>query len=166
MTKKINYYNETDYRSLLPDLWSEIIPGLFMGGIAEACNIEEDVRLTKEHFDTVVTLHAWSQPVDWYVREIRQTFHDGDTGEINTDDLKFLVDAIEVDLSKGKKVFVRCLSGINRSGLVVALVLIRLGYPASYAISLIREKRSQWALCNEYFEQWIYENEKVDWWIK
>ena len=52
-------------------------------------------------------------------------------------------------------VLVRCHSGYNRSGLLVAQTLIELGQDATTAIALIRHKRSPWALNNPIFEQYL-----------
>ena len=52
--------------------------------------------------------------------------------------------------------------GWNRSGLVLALVLLLDGYSADEAIELIREKRSPYALSNSSFVRFIkdvYETE-------
>ncbi|MEZ0091777.1 hypothetical protein [Streptacidiphilus sp. EB129] len=46
----------------------------------------------------------------------------------------------------------RCASGYNRSGLVVAQTLIELGQDPATAIALIRQRRSPWALNNQTFE--------------
>jgi hypothetical protein len=52
---------------------------------------------------------------------------------------------------------------LNRSGLVIALVLISAGYSAIDAIELIREKRSQWVLHNPEFERWLLELDGTAW---
>ncbi|MFI6610141.1 hypothetical protein [Streptomyces sp. NPDC050507] len=49
----------------------------------------------------------------------------------------------------------RCRSGYNRSGLVVAQTLIELGQNSTTAIALIRQKRSPWGLNNQTFEQYL-----------
>ncbi|WP_406447229.1 protein phosphatase [Streptomyces sp. NBC_00876] len=54
-----------------------------------------------------------------------------------------------------RTVLVRCHSGYNRSGLVVAQTLIELGQDATSAIALIRQRRSPWALNNQTFEQYL-----------
>jgi protein-tyrosine phosphatase len=59
------------------------------------------------------------------------------------------------DWKRGKKVLIRCQAGWNRSGLIMALVLMREGYTADEAINLIRQKRSPHALCNKGFENWL-----------
>ncbi|WP_345694945.1 protein phosphatase [Kitasatospora terrestris] len=55
----------------------------------------------------------------------------------------------------GHTVLVRCHSGYNRSGLVVAQALIELGQDTATAIDLIRQRRSPWALNNQTFEQYL-----------
>jgi protein-tyrosine phosphatase len=52
-------------------------------------------------------------------------------------------------------VLVRGQAGINRSGLVTALVLMLDGYGARDALGLIRERRSPFALCNDAFVDWL-----------
>lgn len=41
--------------------------------------------------------------------------------------------------------------GYNRSGLLAAFILLRLGVKADDAIDLIRQRRSPFALCNAHF---------------
>jgi hypothetical protein len=63
-------------------LWSEILPGLWLGGtddddtIEDAANINTPRNITKDNFDTVVTLYAFANPVDWFVQELRYGFYD------------------------------------------------------------------------------------------
>ncbi|MFD4032735.1 hypothetical protein ACFWVP_20040 [Streptomyces sp. NPDC058637] len=54
-----------------------------------------------------------------------------------------------------RNILVRCHSGYNRSGLVVAQTLIELGQDPTTAIALIRQRRSPWALHNQTFEQYL-----------
>jgi protein-tyrosine phosphatase len=58
-------------------------------------------------------------------------------------------------MDEGRKVLVRCYSGYNRSGLVVAQTLVRRGGSADEAIRLIRTRRSPWALHNELFVDYL-----------
>ncbi|WP_431728629.1 protein-tyrosine phosphatase family protein [Verrucosispora sp. TAA-831] len=51
----------------------------------------------------------------------------------------------------GRRTLIRCQAGYNRSGLVAALTLIRLGHTAGEAIALIQAKRSPYALFNGHF---------------
>ena len=50
---------------------------------------------------------------------------------------------------------VRCQAGLNRSGLVTALVLIKDGFTPYQAIDLIRQRRTDIALFNENFANWL-----------
>ena len=145
-------------------LWSEILPGLYMGGTADT-----DVRgqkhvsgpISPEHFNTVVTLYAWANPVDWYVKELRLGFYDHESVDVNSNDLHQVVEAAHEDWKAGRKVLIRCQAGLNRSGLVTALVLARDGMPIKEAIALLRAKRSPAALCNPDFEDWLIANHDV-----
>ncbi|GLV87965.1 hypothetical protein Slala03_76540 [Streptomyces lavendulae subsp. lavendulae] len=55
----------------------------------------------------------------------------------------------------GRTVLVRCHSGYNRSGLVVAQALIELGWETTAAIGTIRKKRSPMAPNNRIFEEYL-----------
>ncbi|WP_350326129.1 protein-tyrosine phosphatase family protein [Streptomyces katrae] len=55
----------------------------------------------------------------------------------------------------GRTVLVRCHSGYNRSGLVVAQALIELGWETTTAVETIRKKRSPMALNNRIFEEYL-----------
>jgi protein-tyrosine phosphatase len=79
-------------------------------------------------------------------------------------DLFFMVREAHADWKSGKKVLVRCQAGINRSGLVTALVLIRDGHSPEEAIRLIRDKRCEAALSNSRFENWLLEKTDLDFW--
>lgn len=50
---------------------------------------------------------------------------------------------------------VHCQAGLNRSGLVAGLALVRGGMTPADAIALLREKRSPAVLCNRSFERWL-----------
>ncbi|HEY7821189.1 MAG TPA: dual specificity protein phosphatase family protein, partial [Acidimicrobiia bacterium] len=52
-------------------------------------------------------------------------------------------------------VLIRCQAGVNRSGLVSALVLMLDGYRAEEAIALLRQRRSPVVLSNRHFERWL-----------
>jgi protein-tyrosine phosphatase len=58
-------------------------------------------------------------------------------------------------LQAGRRVLVRCYSGYNRSGLVVAHALVSRGHSADEAIRLIRTRRSPWALHNGLFVDYL-----------
>ena len=140
------------------DLWTQVLPRLWIGGTDDDDILgyeHEEPVITLENFDTVITLHAWSNPADWHVREIRQPFHDGEMSECDLDDLWFIASTAYQDWMNGRRVLVRCLSGLNRSALVISLVLIWAGYEAQQAIEHLRAIRSRYVLCNKEFESWL-----------
>lgn len=144
------------------DLWSEILPGLWMGGTSDRATIgasESRVEITNFHFDTVATLYADALPVDWYVKELRLGFFDHNQVDVDEHDLNQVVDSLYRDWQAGKRVLIRCQAGWNRSGLITGLVLMREGFSAAEAIDLIRRMRSPNALCNRTFEQYLKEQE-------
>jgi protein-tyrosine phosphatase len=148
------------YKDLPDDLWSEVLPNLFQGGTDDADTTLEKFRtesayITTDDFDTVVTAYAWANPVDWGVKEFRYCFGDGGMSDIDYPALYQAVDVAHADWKAGKKVLVRCQAGLNRSGLIMALVLIKEGYTAQDAIDLIRKQRGDWALCNSTFVKWL-----------
>jgi hypothetical protein len=154
------------------DLWNEILPGLHLGGTDDTDVVYEEAAgsrfdhkafITPEHFDTVVTMYAYARPVDWFVKEFRFGIYDSDMKDFQTDELHDIVVAAHRDWKKGKRVLVRCQAGINRSGLVMALMLIREGYSAEDAITLMRGKRGQAVLANKHFEAWLKEVNVADW---
>lgn len=149
-----------DYGFQDEELWSELLPGLWMGGTADhdvTMYGTDDPEITREHFDTVVTLYAWAGPVDWYVKEVRLGFFDHNEVDLDEHDLAHAVRVAYRDWSRGKRVLVRCQAGWNRSGLIMALVLLLAGKSVDEAIALLREKRSPRALSNSHFVRWLRE---------
>lgn len=55
----------------------------------------------------------------------------------------------------GKKVAVNCMSGLNRSGLLVARALIELGHAPLEAVELVRKARGPHALSNRQFMRFL-----------
>ena len=129
-------------------LWSEIAPGLWQGGtddydVIGAPALEAGTgytarkmsatggpnRVTRSDFESVVTLYARANAASWNVKEIRYGFNDGDMSDFDPqEDLGFAVREAHADWKAGKRVIIRCQAGLNRSGLVMALVLIRDAY--------------------------------------
>lgn len=136
-----------------------IAPNLFQGGTDDLDVIHLPVtnnhKRTDLPFDSIVTMYAWARPADWNVQEFRYGVPDASIRDI---DLARLREAVEFGYSRwksGDRVLIRCQAGLNRSGLVLALILIKDGWTPAQAINLIRESRGQDALCNSQFEQWL-----------
>lgn len=138
-------------------LWSEILPNLWQGGTDDEDTFVQYDQPTigTSEFDSVYTLYAFANPVDWHVKEIRLGFYDSDSLSISPQDLYDLANQAHKDWKSGKRVLIRCQAGLNRSGIVAALVLIKDGYSPRKAIELLRTSRSRYVLMNSYFEEWL-----------
>lgn len=166
--KTIEEYGDQFKRPIHPDLpydvWTETVPGLWQGGTIDRFAGKEwyeherifGKEITKKDFDCVYTLYASADPVDWFVREYRFGFYDAGLEDFDPEsNLLDIVKMAHKDWKSGKKVLIRCQAGLNRSGIVMALVLIRDGYEPADAIQLMRDKRSRFVLCNRHFEQYL-----------
>jgi hypothetical protein len=142
-----------------------IVPGLFQGGTEDHDVVWEaaEQRLRGSYpFDVVVTLYADANPVPWGVEELRFGFYDA---ALDPSDVVRVVELAQIAHARwagGQQVLVRCQAGINRSGLVTALILMMSGMDAGSAIALIRERRSAYVLSNAHFEQWLL-HEAASW---
>ena len=149
-------------------LWSEILPGLWTGGTDDFDTIDYTAdtkasrEITKDEFDTVVTLYAWARPTDWLVDELRFGFYDSDIDHIDWDKLMNVVNYAHSAWKSGNRVLIRCQAGLNRSGLTTALVLMKDGYSAKDAIELMREKRTDYILCNRDFERHLLAMDEIN----
>lgn len=148
------------------NLYSEILPNLFISG-----TLDEDVIQRGKStlslaqpapFDSVVCMYGHANPIGYYVREQRFGIADAELDEESKPEIRQLADWLYQEWKQGKRVASKCQMGWNRSGLVLALVLLLDGYSADEAIELIREKRSPYALSNLSFVGFIkdvYETE-------
>jgi hypothetical protein len=138
-----------------PQPHSEIAPGLWMGGTPrhETIGVVQPMLgySPDRPFDAVLTLYAWAAPASWGVEERRFGFPDRHVIEEYVPVIHDLADWAHERWSSGRRVLIRCAGGMNRSGLLVALTLVRAGYSPSKAIELIRERRHPWALNNHSF---------------
>ena len=134
------------------ELFSEILPNLYMGGTEDADIVQFGRRLPqldeREEFDAVVTCYSYAQPMSWYVHENRYGFADGPMDAETFVKVQELATWLHSEWKAGRKCLSRCQAGLNRSGLVIALVLMMDGYSADNALTLIREKRDRNALFN------------------
>lgn len=168
--KQLRDGERPDQRAFYPqNVWDEVKPGLWLGGTHDDHDLAFEKRrigrppISREDFDTVITLYAWALPADWFVKEVRLGIHDGDMSDFDMVALRQLVEIAHSDWRAGKRVLIRCQAGINRSGLVMALVLIRSGMSADKAIELMRAKRADSVLRNLTFETWLRSIKPADW---
>ena len=145
------------------NLYSEILPNLFISGTLDEAVLSNPRFEENSHgnvpFDACVTLYGDSWPMGHFVREQRFPIPDAALQASSETEIRQLAQWLYSQWKLGKRVAGKCQAGWNRSSLVVALVLLQEGYSADDAISLIREKRSQNALCNPDFVRFIRQEE-------
>lgn len=147
--------------TLIPtqDLYSEILPGLWQGGTHDFDTLEfpkeYPIWKSQREFDSVATLYAIAHPVGWGVAERRYGFPDSALSEKDIPEIHDIADWAHREWKAGKRVLIRCQAGWNRSGLVMALALMKEGYSPQEAIDLIRIQRSPHALCNANFVRYL-----------
>ena len=129
---------------------AEVAPGLF-----QADTTYSPIQLFYQGFDAVFDLCGINRG-------------DGVTEEVYVahpiDDVPWLTDPGAIDqlaaqatelLRAGAKVAVNCMSGLNRSGLLVGRTLIDLGHTPTQAVELVRRARGPHALSNRAFVRWL-----------
>lgn len=127
--------------------WSEIIPGLWMGG---------DERSPVGEFDHVVSLCPWGEQctpgppgqTEWFIP-------DAELPDDAEEHIWRIARDVSDRLDRGEAVLVRCQMGINRSGLIVAATLLVRGWSPPEAIAQVRRRRDPLALSNAFFTGWL-----------
>jgi hypothetical protein len=141
------------------DLEHEIVPGLWMGGTHDEDVVSKPSKLpvmsARKEFDAVVTLDSYARPFGWFVKEFRFGFADGPLPEDHAQEIERIADWAFIEWKAGCKTLIRCQAGLNRSGLVTALVLLRDGKKLDEVLTLIRAKRGEYALSNNEFMEYL-----------
>ena len=137
--------------------WDEIVPSLWMGGhhYRDAMGTRVPVVVGGE-FDLVISLyvregHGPSDGVEHWCAEVPD-------GPLTAEQIGAVSRAARLaaeSIEQGRRVLVRCHSGYNRSGLVIAHTLTLLGHSTDDAIFLVRNRRSKWALNNSLFVDYL-----------
>ena len=136
---------------LCADPWNEVVPLLFMGGhdvrtqSATAC-------VVRDEFDLVVSLtsrpgYGPAPGVEHMVARLADAVLDAPAAAR----VQELAAAVASAVREGRRVLVRCSGGLNRSGVVVAEALVRLGHSPDDAVAAVRRARGPWALTNPGF---------------
>jgi hypothetical protein len=129
--------------------YTEVIPGLFQ--VSAALPPAEMLEL----FDVLVDVGGRDRWVG--EPDPRYSFHP-------IDDVPFIADAEMIHtvgeriaglVRTGTHVAVNCLSGVNRSGLLVARALVALGATPQDAIGAVRAARGPMALSNRHFVRFL-----------
>jgi hypothetical protein len=138
------------------ELISHVRENLFMGGCVDDAVLPLKIR-------HVVSLYKWEQ---YRVHNGVKSFlvveaYDAEVYKI-VQELRPLVDWTKTRLALGPTL-VHCQAGLNRSGLLCALVLREhFGLSSAEAIKLLRERRSPAVLCNDSFEEYLLKLDQVD----
>lgn len=144
----------TVWAALATEPWTEIIPGLWIGGhdynVSENGQTRRTDAYPMDTFDVVVSMfhrlgHEPTGDTDHY----EALFPDGELGPQVLRQAALAASRVADALRMSKKVLVRCQAGLNRSSLVAGMALIDLGFSGEDAVQVIRARRSPWALCNE-----------------
>lgn len=133
---------------------TEVVPGLWQGGtdfdhphgVALGASEEFD-------YDLVVTLFDGAPDAPPQVEEVRYAIEDAELDASDLHQLLAIARHAHRRWAEGGKVLVRCQAGVNRSGMVTALILMESGVPAAAAIATVREARGPMVLSNYSFEQ-------------
>jgi len=138
-----------DQRGYSIEPWTEVIPGLFQASAAHSP--AEMLSM----FDVLVDVGGrdrWDGDPD-----PRYSFYPLDDAPFIPDRemIHTVGERIASLVSEGRHVAVNCLSGVNRSGLLVARALVALGYTPEEAIEAVRGARGPMALSNQYFVRFL-----------
>ena len=157
MSSPLDNYFESD------PLYSEILPGLFLGGTANSDTIftPADGRKAFDDlsFQSIITMFYAALPAGFNSHEMRYHIIDGPLDKVDMGRLGEIVSWGHSRWSKNNDILlVRCQAGINRSSFIMSLILIKHGYSALDAIVLIRSKRFSYCLSNEHYEKWLLES--------
>ena len=138
---------------------SEIMPKLYMGGTQddELVGSSKEYDSQKPKLDFVLTTYTKARLYHPEVQEFRYCFEDDDLSDVDTESLIAIVNLYHSLWANNKRILVRCQAGMNRSGLLTGLILVKSGFNAVQAIELIKEKRGQKALVNRNFIKYIHE---------
>jgi hypothetical protein len=136
---------------LCPDPWNEVVPGLFQGG-HDVRSQSRTACVVTDEFDVVVSMttregYGPDDGVEHHVARMADAGVDAGIAARVEELTRVTAEAVE----SGRRVLVRCSGGLNRSGLVVAGTLVRLGHGPDEAIALVRRARGPWALTNPAF---------------
>lgn len=130
------------------NLITQVDGNLWQGGCINGVNLGGK-------FKHVISLYPWERynpggQLDSFV-EVKLY----DSGDIpNPEQLEHLARWINICRNAGTTL-VHCQAGLNRSGLLTGLALVRGGMKPQDAIDFMRKNRCDAVLCNKTFERWL-----------
>lgn len=135
-------------------LVTQIQGNLWTGGCIGGVRLPDD-------FEFVVSLYPWEK-YELGSGTTRIEFQMFDSGNLpDPQELEEIADIVRFYVSQGQTL-VHCQAGLNRSGLVAGLSLVRGGMAPARAVELLREARSPAVLCNPAFHAWLLEQGSVE----
>ena len=128
---------------------SHIQGNLYLGGCTSGLVLPDYIR-------NVISLYPWERyqvlgelDSEFYIKAY-------DAGVEKIEPLLAKVSDWAVTCLKQGKTLIHCQAGLNRSSLIAALALIKMGVGTPReVIDLVRAKRSPAVLCNKEFEAWL-----------
>lgn len=134
---------------------SHIVGNLYTGGCSNGLILPEVIQ-------HVVSLYPWEKyTINHPIKSFTEfKAYDDDISMIGTK-VRPIVDHVLKCLESGPTL-VHCQAGLNRSGLIAALVLVRLGNSPVESIVWLRRRRSPAVLCNTSFEHFILSGGKTE----
>lgn len=129
-------------------LISHIEDNLYVGGCVHGVEIGD-------FFSHVFSMYKWENyhtgpKTSVYTVTMLDSHDEPDPLEIDD-----IADRVVAALESGGNVLVHCQAGINRSNLIAASALVKMGKSVDEAIDLLREKRSPHVLANATFENFL-----------
>lgn len=137
----------------MSDLYTHIEGNLWMGGCHNDVILPDDFRF-------VVSMYPWekyrlgpnTERFEYAMYDSNEV--DAPMVEEASNKLVDLMHLANQSIMR-PRVLVHCQAGLNRSGIVAALALMKNGRTAREAIGLLREKRDEGVLCNHFFRDWL-----------
>lgn len=127
--------------------------GLWLGG--HLCQEGAEACFPRDKFDAVISLHKSSKYAHYEptngARCLDYSLPDAVLHPSHHAGLALLAAKAVHYAQGGKQVLIRCRAGINRSGLVMGLALLRLGYTPDEALFMMRRARSPYVMFNDSF---------------
>ena len=131
----------------------EIVPGLWQGG-ENSPPAYQNQDGTDFQFDAIATIEPTIPLFELPIKQIRLELL---ATAIDRNQIPAILNAADWAFDNwrgGKQVLIRCQAGMNRSSLIIAIVLMKNGTSAEDAISLIRTKNPM-ALSNSAFVEFL-----------
>lgn len=127
---------------------SQIADKLWTGGCTKGL-------VLPSYIEHLVSLYPWeSYTLKHELRSCLVVRQYDSLDAIDTNQLNMLAEWVNVCRMTGN-VLVHCQAGLNRSGLVAAIALMKSGMTSLGAIKLLRDRRSPAVLCNPVFAECV-----------